>query len=505
LLNNHLVAFSKIIEKVLGYLCQDNLSELFNARLVCRQWNYYSTRILRRKFYLSFGGHKYNIGRLKTFLDEFETNFTPSKSSQSGTDNSISFPVVRFRLFSDLFQECNKSTVMDFMTKCGPFTEALVIYKDINSDIEYTLEELSLLHFPRLKELAFSDRRRSHFSLDANQQTFLYHLILSAKEVLTSLAIKYPREPIYEIYEKEELLVKILTQCKMPKLRHLKLDMSVTDKVLRALSDLNLRLQGLQLCLGASTFSSDSLKKVLTSVRTTLEELRLTDLYRRAALTVDMPRMDLVHTFEIHGIELPAYFVAFPNFSYESKLPNLKKLQLNTWAPTKDWEVLVPELVKSDNDDKNNNNNSILQKKVYQKNQQSILTIAKISELSLAMNFTCPALMLRVASLFSGVKTLELHFSRGSVQALQTVFKHMGQLEELKLNQSYLGELATNCIDDVLTGMDAEQCRWILKKKAFLGIDLGRMEKQPCISDLKSNVFHIFCHNHKFVLNMVLL
>jgi len=47
--------------------------------------------------------------------------------------------------------------------------------------------------------------------------------------------------------------------------------------------------------------------------------------------------------------------------------------------------------------------------------------------------------------------------------------------------------LATNCIDDVLTGLDAEQCKWILKKKAFSGIDICRMEKQPCILDLNSN------------------
>lgn len=62
----------------------------------------------------------------------------------------------------------------------------------------------------------------------------------------------------------------------------------------------------------------------------------------------------------------------------------------------------------------------------------------------------------------------------------------MNQLEELTLHQSYLGEISTNCIDDVLTGLEVEECKWMLKKKAYKVGDLSGMGKKPNLSDLKS-------------------
>lgn len=229
----------QIVEHILSYLSTTHLSQLIPLRRVCTQWNIHATKILHQKYYLSFGGHKYNVGKLKSFLEEFEfyeKPLTDQDCSNCDTDllptfrNGFPFPVSRFRLFSDLFQECNKSTVLKFMEKCGPMTESLVIFKDINSDIEYTPEELQEFTFPKLKHLIFSDRRRSGYSHDANNQSFLYQLVSSSSFTLTSLSIKFPREPIYEIFEKEQLVLKVFKECRMPRLKSLKLDMSITDK-----------------------------------------------------------------------------------------------------------------------------------------------------------------------------------------------------------------------------------------------------------------------------------
>jgi hypothetical protein len=206
----------------------------------------------------------------------------------------------------------------------------------------------------------------------------------------------------------------------------------------------------------------------LHALRFTLEDLRLTDLYRRASLIVDLPLLKHLKHFEIHGLELPAYFVTFPDFSYTSKMPNLHRLRLNTWAPIKAWECFVPEFEKEE--------------------QRLILSnsVKGVTELSLAMNLDCPILLRRISSIFTGVKVLEMHFSRSAVLALQVVFQNMPQLEELTLNQSYLGEISTNSIDDVLTGLDAEECKCILKKKAYKMLDLNLMEKKTNLSNLKS-------------------
>jgi hypothetical protein len=135
--------FLQILENIFEYIGSDEIHQLLNLRLVCSQWNYYATKTLQNKYHLSFGGHKYNVGRLKAFLSEFELS-------------NKNFPVRRFRLFSDLFQECNKQTVVNFMHQCGPVAESLVVFKDINSDIEYTKEELSQFQFPQLKHFTFS-------------------------------------------------------------------------------------------------------------------------------------------------------------------------------------------------------------------------------------------------------------------------------------------------------------------------------------------------------------
>lgn len=360
---------------------------------------------------------------MKSFLDEFEldNNKDENQNICEISHTKITFPILRFRLFSDLFQECNKSTVLKFISKFGPIAESLVIFKDINSDIEYTEEELSHFSFPRLKHLIFSDRRRSGFSQDANAQSFLFQLVSSSRNTLTTLNIKFPREPIYEIFEKEELIIKVFEKCHMSRLRVLKLDMNITDKVLKSLTLVNLRLKTLHLSLGASQFSSESLKTLLNSLRGSLEDLRLTDLYRRASLVVDLPELSNLKQFEIHGLELPAYFVTFPDFSYEAKMPNLKKLKLNTWAPIKAWEVFVPEVGK-DREELEPLRNSV----------------QGVTALSLAMNFDCPVIMRRVTSMFLRVKVLEMHFSvSASINSKLIIFCKLACVEmRIEKNQN---------------------------------------------------------------------
>lgn len=207
----------------------------------------------------------------------------------------------------------------------------------------------------------------------------------------------------------------------MSRLRVLKLDMNITDKVLKSLTLVNLRLKTLHLSLGASQFSSESLKTLLNSLRGSLEDLRLTDLYRRASLVVDLPELSNLKQFEIHGLELPAYFVTFPDFSYEAKMPNLKKLKLNTWAPIKAWEVFVPEVGK-DREELEPLRNSV----------------QGVTALSLAMNFDCPVIMRRVTSMFLRVKVLEMHFSvSASINSKLIIFCKLACVEmRIEKNQN---------------------------------------------------------------------
>ncbi|CAL8103284.1 unnamed protein product [Orchesella dallaii] len=430
--------------------------QLCKVRLVCRQWNKAATNLLRKNFQQIFGGLEHNIGQFKRYLEIVHPDTRALWTK---------LPFTRFTFHSDVFQASTSSSVISFLKICGPELESLVIHKDIYSDAVYEDESMIDVHVPRLKRLAYHDRRRSNISTDATSQKLLFALVTSAKDSLQSLTIQFPREPAYEQQIKQEILIRLLKENGLPNLSCLKLDVLITDEILDTLTEMKLPLKELHFSVGASKFSATSLKRLLETLQYSLQILKITDLFRRSEVTLEFPRLQHLQIFEIHGFELPAYQVSFPNFSYDL-VPNLRKLQLRTWAPTLNWEVFFSHSKST----------------IYSYHQPNIL----VTELSLAMNFDSVLLMKRIAATFTKLKRLEMYFSRAHVPALEIVFKEMTQLEELRLNQSYLGEISTTCIDDVLSGLSSEECQWILKHKAFSRTDFHHLESKPGLTNLKN-------------------
>lgn len=397
----------------------------------------------------------------------------------------MKLPFTKFTLHSDVFQAQTTPSVIAFLRICGSELESLVIHKDIYSDAIYHDQMLENIGLPNLKKLAFHDRRRSNISPDAISQKLLFALISASNDSLQSLTLQFPREPAYEQQAKQEILIKLLKDNPLPNLTCLKLDVLITDEILDTLTEMNLRLKELHFSVGASKFTAACLKRLLQSMQYSLQCLKITDLFRRSEVILDFPSLLHLKTFEIHGFELPAYQVNFPNFSYHL-VPNLQKLMLRTWAPTPSWEVFF----SSNNVRKSNNNSN---KSNTAENASGLYPYLSpchhevlVTELSLAMNFDNPLLMKRVAVTFPRLKKLEMYFSRAHVPCLEVVFKELEQLEELRLNQSYLGEISTTCIDDVLTGFTQEECQWILKNKAFSRIDCHQLGGKPGLKNLKS-------------------
>lgn len=447
--------------------------QLCKLRLVCRQWNKASTNLLRKHYQQIFGGLEHNIGQFKRYLDIIHPD---SRGSLLWTK----LPFTKFTFHSDVFQSQTSPSVIAFLRLCGSELESLVIHKDIYSDATYSDEMLANITLPNLKRLAFHDRRRSNISTDATSQKLLFALVSASKDSLQSLTIQFPREPAYEQQAKQEILIKLLQENPLPNLTCLKLDVLITDEILVTLTQMNIRLKELHFSVGASKFTSAALKSLLQSQQYSLQVLKVTDLFRRSEVTLEFPVMFYLKSFEIHGFELPAYQVSFPNFSYDL-VPNLQKLLLRTWAPTQSWEVFFSSSYI------NNNNNSITNNnKINSSYQMPMCQKVLVTELSLAMNFDSPGLMKRIAATFPLLKKLEMYFSRVHVPALEVVFREMTQLEELRLNQSYLGEISTTCIDDVFTGFTSEECQWILKHKAFSKVDIHQLEGKPGLKNLKS-------------------
>lgn len=386
-----------------------------------------------------------------------------------------------------MFQAQTSPSVITFLKICGQDLETLVIHKDIYSDAVYDDETLSQVSLPNLKKLAFHDRRRSNISSDATSQKLLFALVSTARDSLQNLTIQFPREPAYEQQAKQEILIKLLKDNPLPNLKCLRLDVLITDEILSTLTNMNLRLKELHFSVGASKFSAAALKRLLSSLQYSLQVLKVTDLFRRSEVILDFPNLPHLQIFEIHGFELPAYQVSFPNFSYDL-VPNLKKLLLRTWAPTLSWEVFF------------SSNNFLIN---HQSKRQCFngpnlsahippqKSLVLVTEVSLAMNFDSAILMKRIAGTFPTLKKLEMYFSRAHVPALEVVFKEMPQLEELRLNQSYLGEISTTCIDDVLTGLTSDECEWILRHKAYSRTDFHHLESKPGLTNLKSKMILI--------------
>jgi len=367
---------------------------------------------------------------------------------------------VRFQLHPELFESMYRRRLYDFLNVMGPTIEYLMVHMDVKSDGVFLNEHLESIHFDKLRAFSFVDRRRPHTSSDFQSQTLLNHIVSNANDTLEYLSVLIPREPAFDFAEKELQIIHVLQSNSLSRLKYLKLDMVVTDKMLETLSSLRLRLKGFHLSIGASHFQQILLTDFLRKQRDFLEELQLTDFYRRSTLTVQLPKnMYKLRSLEIHGFELPAHFVSFPNFSYEQCTPALSKVLLKTWAPTSDWEVFMPKL--------NVVNNTVV-------------------HLSLAMNFDDPNLMARVAKGFTHLRKLEMYFSRASTSTIEVVFKNMTKLEELTLHQSYLGEISTDYIDDVLTGLTARECQWIRKNKAYAMVDLHQAQNRAGLVNLES-------------------
>ncbi|CAL8103311.1 unnamed protein product [Orchesella dallaii] len=466
----HPLLIDHVIQNIVRQLINENEDgSVLNSRLVCHLWDEIATRSLQ-----SHSNKTMHFG--KYFRSpEILLNFIHYLHSSTTLE---SFPIGQFYLCEDIFKSCHTHIVQKFLFNCGSLITSLTIRLDSQSDMKVSDLDYDKLTLVNLKSVIFDDRRLvtrvNNSSLETSQTgpSTLLEVLVKCSPNLQKLTVIHPPSSMYDDDEtiitqntEAEINVAEMLVNNCPKyLSCLSLDIKFNDKVFSTLTSLPVNLAELKLSLRESTFSKESLNKLMLSQKGSLRELRLCSMGTKSHFELTFPSLPHLELLELHSWDSQIQGVTFSNFSYLKHFPSLKSLVLHTWSEHSSWVQFFPAAYFG--------------------------TVPPMSSLKLPQNFMYPAMIQNLSWLYPNLKSLDLHYSPTTAIIIQRVFHYFrDNLEELRIRDSLPREKFDVCLDPLFTGLPQSVCEKILKNRIFDPDPnsnlLLKLKHRPSLLDLK--------------------
>jgi len=418
---------------------------LLATRQVCHGWNNVAVKSLKPMIGpVTFGE---NYIQLRDFVELMRK-----------TPNVV---FTKYDFLVDSFIPDNQALLEEFFAICGNSMETLKIWLDEGSTMVFDSDYLIRTSFPRLKSLIFLDIRR----MPEDGKTFhsygrhnFFRALFSASATLEKLVFHFADTKAESDYAMESFL-QVFTESKsLQSLKHLELDVEVTNDQLKRLSSLeDLRLTVLCVNFGSSRLSQTAMYDLLQSQQATLETFKITDYYKVSDFAVKFPYMENLKCLQLYAWENSGNRLPISKFEYNETFPCLEKILLRGWGRRSDWNVFFP---------RNFSNKSV-------------------THLQLPYKFDDTSLVTTLPN-FTNLTCLEVTYSTKSHLVITHIFGYLTNLRQLVLNVSIL--LFPENLDSLLTGFSNVECSTLLqefeKTQTFQNIP---ERTNPSIVDMKSN------------------
>lgn len=442
---------------------KENEPQILECRKVCHLWNQVATKLLHKKStrVLTFGEqshYTYNKD-LKAFmkmLKQFENEFP-------------TIPVTHFRMLPCVFQVGHDQLLQDFVHFVSPFVCSFVFMLDIQSTLHfnewnnYDLNSQTCT-LSKLRSLCFDFRR-----LKATDMNFVEYFLSRGKNCIETLTFIHPAETIFEDGEERAIinakLIQLFNMTVLPRLKTLKLDISLTNELLASLSAFlaHSNISALELSIRNSRVNKEDLFGLLQVVAPCLESLSFQRLGPQSNIVFKFPTMRALTHLEFQGWENVVTDVHFCPFDYNQQFPKLVSLELNTWSEDSSWRQFFP-------------------------NQTPVLENERrpIKNLKLPSALHDPSTIFQSYGFFINLRSLAVCFSLRTAPLLVKVFQLLGNIHELRLCKSIDEVHSAINVDYLFTGLPASECEKVLKSKSYVNQRCRRMERKPSLIDLKS-------------------
>jgi len=376
----------------------------------------------------------------------------------------------------------------DFLFDKFKFVGGFVLYKSYNGhyNFDQVFNELFRICVPWMKSLEFTSHNPSDLKLPKSFKpldlfglesltfhvcVFYDHLqfempgfletILNAAPNLTRIDFKITTvDPSMKNNAQLELINKfgdIITTSMPKKVKHVKLNMLITEEQLVKFQRQDLSLESLIVDFQKGPLSVESFEQFLGSQSHTLEYLELVE--APVCLDMNFPVLSRLRHLRIEGKPV------LPACEFGKVLPRVKSL-----------EILFYWIYQEDN----------WLKDVFVDNGSS----DTVTECDFLCEITDSdvSVLFRIAKSFPKMKRLSVVID--SLSALSTIFSTMTFLEELEISlaKEFWKWQGRGDIDEAFTGVPAAHCVFLFEENAFDYTDIPCTLRRPSLRDLKRNI-----------------